>query len=280
MTTNVDLDAEYAALKAQAEVLAGSLNDVQRRVSILTHIYLDSRRNHAFSAIAAHGALWAMAYFEGGGSLGRLIARRYFYNSRERAYRLGILREFAESFRAVNRQVCVNTFTNYQFVRRFGGATGAEKIVPSNLLAALNQVHEARAAGVELDAQQKRDIFQHSFRCEQEITVAPGVARAVAEFNCRIMRNLCLRPMVRFSYFPKCRYLFFRDFSSTEERITKGLRAYDLAVQAGWDRVYESMLYYGQMPNEFFADPNRHYHGIRQEVIAAGQVAQSLAKDD
>ncbi|MEE3371504.1 MAG: hypothetical protein VX346_19385 [Planctomycetota bacterium] len=56
-----------------------------------------------------------MGYFEAGGSLGRLVARRYFYSAEERGYRLGILREFSESFRRVNRLICVDTYTNYHF---------------------------------------------------------------------------------------------------------------------------------------------------------------------
>ena len=99
-----ELRAKYDAIRAEAEALAGDLADIPRRVAVLYHLYLDSGRNHAFSQIAAHGALWAAGYFEVGGRLGRLIAHRYFYSRAEKAYRLGILTEFAEGFRRVNRQ--------------------------------------------------------------------------------------------------------------------------------------------------------------------------------
>lgn len=75
--SDLNLQCEYERLKSQAEVLAGGLTDIPRRVGILTSIYLDSGRNHAFSQMAAHGALWALGYFEAGGSLGRLVAKRY-----------------------------------------------------------------------------------------------------------------------------------------------------------------------------------------------------------
>ena len=55
-----ELQTAYASLKAQAELLAGGLGDIQRRVAILTSLYLDSGCNHVFSQMAAHGALWAM----------------------------------------------------------------------------------------------------------------------------------------------------------------------------------------------------------------------------
>jgi hypothetical protein len=71
-----DLHAAYAAFKTQGETLAGDMLDIRRRAMILHHMYLESGENHAFSLIAAHGALWAYRYFEVGGRLGRFIAYR------------------------------------------------------------------------------------------------------------------------------------------------------------------------------------------------------------
>src|SRR4051794_33812005 len=99
------LQERYAALKAESALLAGDLLDIPRRAVVLLHIFQDSGENHVFPLLAAHGALWAYSYFEVGGALGRFIARRYYYNADERAYRLGILQEFSSAFRKVNRQV-------------------------------------------------------------------------------------------------------------------------------------------------------------------------------
>src|SRR5580765_8092619 len=85
------LKLRYDELRAEAIRLAGDLLDIPRRVIVLYNLYLESGRNHAFSQIAAHGALWAHGYFEVGGRLGRFVARRYFYNSTERQFRLGLL---------------------------------------------------------------------------------------------------------------------------------------------------------------------------------------------
>lgn len=63
-------------MKSEAMQLAGELLEIPRRVAILHNLYLDSRGNHAFSLIAAHGALWAWNYFETGGRLGRLMTYR------------------------------------------------------------------------------------------------------------------------------------------------------------------------------------------------------------
>ena len=153
------LQTEYDSLKSEAARLAGELLDIPRRVAVLHNLYLDSLGNHTFSLIAAHGALWAWRYFETGWRLGHLMAYRYFYNSRERAYRLGLLNSFAESFREVNRKVCIDTVANYNFVARFGNEPEADKILPGRLLEALKQVHTAKETGVALSEDVKFDIF-------------------------------------------------------------------------------------------------------------------------
>ena len=257
-------------LKAEAGLLAGGLLDIPRRALILHNIYLDSGRNHAFSLIAAHGALWAQGYFEAGGALGRLIARRYFYDRAEKAYRLGLLRRFAEDFRVVNRQVCIDAYANYHFTKRHGREPGADEVIPPDLLDALNRVHAARERGRVLGPAEARATFERSFRSEQEVTVAPGVATAVAAFECRIMRFLCLRPLVRFAYFPPFRYLWFRDFADQAERIDRGLRAYDVAARVGWDRVERSLGDYGVMPAELLDQPEASLAELRAGLARDG----------
>ncbi len=264
------LRALYDEIKADSALLAGGLLDIPRRGLILHHIYVDSGRNHSFSLIAAHGALWAQGYFEAGGSLGRLIGRRYFYNRKEKAYRLGLLRRFAEDFRQVNRQVCIDTYANYEFTKRYGREPGADAVIPPPLLDALNRVHAARAAGRRFSADESRRAFEQSFRCEQEVTVAPGVAAAIQAFECRIMRFLCLRPLVRFAYFPPFRYLWFRNFADQAERIDRGLRAYDVAAHAGWDRVEAALADYAVMPPELLEDPETHFAQLRADLARDG----------
>jgi len=267
------LQDRYHEAKAEATLLAGGLLDIPRRALVLYNLYLDSGRNHQFSLIATHGALWASGYFEAGGSLGRLIARRYFYNPDERAYRLGLLRQFADDFRVVNRQVCIDTYANYQFTRRYGREAGAGEIVTPSLLDALNRVHHARDHGRVLPAEEARQVFEQSFRCEQEVTVAPGVEAAVRSFECRIMRFLCLRPLVRFAYFPSFKYLWFRDFANKDERIERGLRAQGLAEKVGWPQVEKSLRYYGVLPDRLLAEPVRCLIETREELARAGGMA-------
>ena len=266
MTLN-DLQLRYDDLQREASVLAGGLEDIPRRAVVLNSLYFDSGRNHIFSHIAAHGALWAYRYFEVGGRLGRLIANRYFYNKTEKTYRLGILNDFAEGFRKVNRQVCIDTYANYHFTKKHGDEADADRIIPPTLLDALNRIHSASRAGRELSDSEKRLVFEQSFRCEQEVTVAPGVKTAVDGFQCRVMKFLCMKPLVRFAYFPSWRFLWFRDFSNQSERIEKGLVVYDLAARVGWHNVESSLRRYGLLREGYFESPASAFTALRNEVM-------------
>ena len=261
-----ELQSKYDELQREASVLAGGVHDIPRRAIVLNSLYFDSGRNHVFSHIASHGALWAYRYFEVGGRLGRLVANRYFYSQTEKAYRLGILNDFAEGFRTVNRQVCIDTYANYHFTKRYGNEADADQIVSPALLDALNRIHSASRAGRELPDAEKRLVFEQSFRCEQEETVAPGVKTAVEGFQCRIMKWLCMKPVVRFAYIPSWRFLWFHDFSNQSERIEKGLVVYDLAARAGWPNVESSLRRYGLLGDNYFESPTSAFAMLRDEV--------------
>lgn len=240
-----DLRAAYDEEKARARALAGAPSDILARVAAHRAIYADSRGNHAFPLIALHGALWGYDFFEVTGRLGELVSYRYFLDKEEKAVRLGMLNGFAEGFKAVNREVFVDTFANYHFTKKHGTVPGAEAFVRAELLDALNEVHRASATQRTLDDARKRHVFTQALRYEQELTVAPGIARELAKFDCPILRALCMKPIVRFAYFPLWRRFYFRDFANQDERVERALRSFDIAADRGWDFVLDAMNGYG-----------------------------------
>ncbi len=158
-----------------------------RRVALHHELYRDSAGNHAFPLVALHGALWGHGFFETTGKLGTVIAYRYFLDADERKIRHAMLDRFAEGFKAVNREVFVDTYTNYWFTKAHGRAPGAEELVHPDLLLALNEAHAATAAGHALGPDRALHLFTQALRFEQEVTVAPGIARelAISVHTCR-----------------------------------------------------------------------------------------------
>lgn len=231
----------YDTFKAEARQRAGAPGDILQRVVAHRAIYVDSNGNHAFPLVALHGALWGHDFFEVTGTLGEIISYRYFLDAEERKRRHAMLDAFAEGFKAVNREVFVDTYTNYFFTKHYGRESGAEQLVHPELLEALNEMHAARERGAALDGARKRRVFERALAFEQEVTVAPGIARELAKFDCPILRALCMKPSVRFSYFPPLRRFYFRDFSDKTERIERALRAFDIAASRGWEKVLAAM---------------------------------------
>jgi hypothetical protein len=258
-----DLASAYEAIRAEAVRLAGGPGDMPQRVALLHSIFVDSGGNHAFPEVALHGALWAYGFYERRGAVSRMIAYRYFYDRDERARRAYMLFVFSQGFKEANRSVFMDTYTNYYFTKQYGEAPGADEVVAPELLEALNRVHFAARAGRTLSRAERASVFETALLFEQEKTVGPKVKEEVGKFDCPVLTRIVLKPIVHFSYFPRLTAFRFHDFSNTEERIEKAVRAYDLAERVGWPRVGECIRYAGVLPERFFADPLGYYKSQR-----------------
>lgn len=252
-----DPQCAYDARYAEAVRLAGEPDDITQRSAILSAIYHDSQGNYPFPLIVLHGALWADRFLQYIPRLITLLHYRYFYRRERQLFYATVLTQFAQALKTINRQVFIDTYTNYYFTREFGHAAATLGILPPDLSAALDAMHAATKAGSSLTVVERRRLYLLSLHQEQETTVAPGVERAVAQFTCPILRRLCLRPPVRFAYFPGVAVFFFRDFACKRERIERAVAAYDLAERRGWHRVVGAIAHYGVLPASFFANPVR-----------------------
>jgi hypothetical protein len=186
-----------------------------------------------------------------------------------RQVRLAQLATFADAFRDVNRRVCAETYASYHFTARFGEHPDASAYVAPSLLEALNRAHAGRRAGQELPNGEKRTLFEAFFLNEQETVVGPSIEAAVAAFDWPLMKFLALKPLIRFAYFPAFRPFWFTDFANREERIEKGLRAFDLAAIVGWNVVESSLRDYAVLPDIFFANSAAHFMALRENVLRA-----------
>ena len=258
------LTAAYDEIRREAVQLAGGPGDMPQRVALLHSIFEDSGGNHAFPEVALHGALWAYGFYERRGAVSRMITYRYFYDRDERARRAYMLFAFSQGFKEANRSVFIDTYTNYYFTKRHGRSPGAETIVPAQLLEALDRVHRAAGADRRLTPAERRQVFETSLLFEQEMTVGPKVKAEVAKFDCPVLTAIVLKPLVRFTYFPRRTVMVFHDFSNTDERIEKAVRSLELAEQAGWPRVSSCIRYHGILPEQFFADSIGYADGLRE----------------
>lgn len=265
--SSTELSAAYEALKSEAVRLAGGLTDLAQRATVYHHLYRASGGNHAFPLIAAHGALWAGGYFKRCLALGKWLAWQYPTDVQVRRQKLAQLDDFANVFRDINRRVCIDTYVNFHFSARFGGDSQIADFVPAPLLEAQNRLHAARTAKRRLSDADMRGVFETHFLHEQQHVVGPALEAAVAAFDWKLVRAMALRPLVRFAYFPG-RPFWFHNFADRQERIEKGLRAFDLAAEAGWDAVEDALRSYDLLPQRFFNAPVEYFAELRAALLA------------
>lgn len=255
----------YENLNRDATRLAGGLTDLSQRATVYHHIYRESGGNHIFPLIAAHGALWARGWFNFGLKLSGLLSIQYGFARNRRQEQLAKLDDFANAFRDINRRVCIDVYCNFHFTRCHGDHPDADQLVPPEILRALNKLHAAHRDGRSMTDRERRTIFESHFLSEQEQIVGPTIEKAITEFDWPLVRAIALRPLVRFAYFPKA--FWFRNFADREERIRKGLRAFDIAADAGWGQVEDALREYDALPESFFAKPVEHFASLRASVL-------------
>lgn len=263
-----DLAGEYEALHVEATRLAGGLHDLAQRATVYHHLFRASGGNHAFPLIAAHGALWAGGYFCFGRRLGETLSWQYGLARKKREQQLAKLDVFADAFRDINRRVCIDTYANFHFTAKYGDDPRIAEFVSCDLLEALQVVHAARRANRELSDREKREVFLAHFLDEQARIVGPAIEQAVGEFDWPLMRVLALKPVIRFAYFPGRRWFWFNNFAQRDERIAKGLEAFEYAAQVGWSFTEEALRQYAVLPNAFFANPVKYFADFRTAFLA------------
>ncbi len=259
----------HNSLHADAVRLAGGLTDLAQRATVYHHLFEHSGRNHIFPLIAAHGALWARDYFRFGMKLGWWCSWQYAISSEKRRKCRKELAAFGDAFRDINRRVCIDTYVSYHFTERFGDHPEADQFVQTRQLTALNRCHADRRKGRELSTGEKRDVFKVFFLNEQETVVGPSIKCAIESFDWPLMKFIALRPLIRFAYFGRRRPLFFRSFADQDERIEKGLRAFNVAATVGWDRVEATLRDYDILPDAFFVSSRQHFAVVRETALAS-----------
>ena len=112
--------------------------------------------------------------------------------------------------------------------------------------------------------------------------VGPYVDAAVKAFGWSTVRAMAMRPNIRFSYIPRRDVLRFRNFADIDERIEKGLLAYDIAEREGFLRVEETLAQYGVLPTDYLKSAEAFFESVRARLLrptAAFSAARAWARN-
>ena len=113
----------YEALRMDGYAMAGELDDLARRADVYRTMFRASGQRNVFPLIAAHGALWAVGYFELGKLGGMLMSLPYLLTPALRREKLAGLKVFADKFKDINRRVCAESYAIYHYTRVHGGSS-------------------------------------------------------------------------------------------------------------------------------------------------------------
>ena len=237
----ISAQERHDQIHAQATLLAGPPANLCKRAVQYHHIYRVSDGIFCFALIAAHGAVWAQWYLKVarvGAVLLALLDRHAAGNFRTR---MAHFHAYTDALKDINRRVMIKAYTILHFAKDGMVDDAMVDDLPGEIVIELGRLLTKQGSGQAVTAAEKRALYEAFFRWEQDNAVGPSVEAAMAVFDWPIMRNLCLRPWIWFSYFRTGRSLNFKDFTSAEERVEKGLAAFDIATLRGWNKVEKSL---------------------------------------
>ena len=234
--TATDPEQLYRDIRAQADLAAGPLSSLRTRAKGYLDLYHQSNGVCVFALVAAHGALWAswylvcaklaaMVFATLDPTAGMPMRERY----RQFAAYVTVLKE-------INKLVMVETYVLVHTIQQVDVEFAISKGIPADLA----RDYAVAMARSERDPRVLRDLYHRHFLWEQERVVSTKLDEGFAAFTWPLMRNLCQRPWVWFSYFKAGRSMNFRNFTDQEERVEKGMIAFDRAVEKGLDRIAQT----------------------------------------
>ena len=179
------LEERYQEIRDIATELAGDIDDVPRRASLLRGIYLETGGRHRFPLLGAHGVLWGHVKFQ--------VAER-FIRSRN-------ANSFMDGIRDVGRRIFIDVYTHYKFSKEYGMHPEASVFVRPELLSVLNQMHESVKTSKPCSPEVLRELFKQSLLWEQEMTVTSGVFEEFEKIGNAAFRSIAKKPIVNFAFF-------------------------------------------------------------------------------
>jgi hypothetical protein len=223
----------YARIRASAETAAGPNSSLRMRARGYLEVYEQSNGACRFALVAAHGALWASWYLVCAKLAAAALSVADPTTRLSPWQRYRDFTAYVDVLKDINKLVMIETFVLVHTVRDLGVVFAVNRGFPEDLARDYAFAMSNPAVAPEL----LRDLYHRHFLWEQERVVSNKLTDAFAAFRWPLMKRLCERPWVWFSYFRAGQSLNFRRFTDQAERVEKGLIAHDRADGFGLDRL-------------------------------------------
>lgn len=233
MLDRSDFTDEIARLYERAEAAAGPPESLRLRARSYLDLYRASNGVCVFALIAAHGAIWASWYLVCAKLAAMVFALFDPIGVYRPVQRYRYFAAYVGALKEINRTVMIATYLIVHGIRDFGPERMVAEGIPAELVNDYARFMSARGA----TTADLRDLYHRHFLWEQDRVVSDSLESAFAQFDWPFMAALCQRPWVWFSYFRIGRSMNFRRFTDKDERVEKGLLAFDRAGAHGFGRL-------------------------------------------
>lgn len=220
---------QLSEIRAQAYKSSGPTVSLRFRARGYLDLYAASDGVCMFALVAAHGALWASWYLVCAKLMAMLLAVTDPTCRLSPAKRYREFSAYVTALKEINQLVMVETFVLVHTIKSCGPDAAIAQGIPADLARDYaSAIAEPQTTSIDL-----RDLYHRHFLWEQERVVSNKLDEAFAAFTWPLMKSLCQRPWVWFSYFRVGSSMNFRSFTDQAERVEKGLIAYDRAIDFG-----------------------------------------------
>jgi hypothetical protein len=224
---------DYAAIRARAYLASGPLASLRIRARGYLDLYHASNGVCMFALVAAHGALWASWYLVCA-KLASIVFSVIDPTCRLSPWeRYRQFAAYVTVLKDINQSVMVETYVLIHTIKDLGVEAAISEGIPEDLA----KDYARAMSGTKPSYDVLRDLYHRHFLWEQERVVSSKLDDGFAVFTWPLMRSMCQRPWVWFSYFKAGASMNFRCFTDQDERVVKGMIAYDRAISFGVDRL-------------------------------------------
>ncbi len=226
-------DPRHLAIRAAAMAACGPIGSLRMRARGYLDLYIASNGVCRFALVAAHGALWASWYLV----CAKLAAMVFAVTDPTAPYaprlRYRMFAAYVDVLKDINASVMIETHVLIHAVQTHGPGFAAQIGIPKDLA----DDYAACMVATDADPAVLRDLYHRHFLWEQQRVVSTKLDDGFAVFHWPLMKGMCERPWVWFSYFKAGKSLNFRSFTDQAERVEKGMIAHDRAQDFGMPRL-------------------------------------------
>jgi len=259
----------YEVIANDAVRLGGRFSDMPQRAAVYHHMYLMSGGNFIFPLIAAHETLWARWYLFLAKLGANCLALFDISCKLSRRDKMKAYHKYVNTYKKNNRDLLAESYKIFHFTRLYADHEYVCASMPIRLRELFLRCHQLSSGHQKMSHAEQRQFFEEFVRWHHSHVSGTSFVDAYHAFDWPLAKWFCARPWIKFSYFGLGQNLVYKNFTDTEERIQKNMKAFDWAVKKSWASVEKSLTHNPFFPRNLTFDATTYFSDLGMAPIAA-----------